>query len=125
LAHLEDRNQATAGSIRVQHGHNPHVPLIDDRERLGDGRVRGHTDDLGLHDIADLRGHIGDETRGGSLKCAQDEIDALIGVAAPCRDRLGHPGAPFEFRIANRRTDRVGVGISMANHQDFVHLPPR
>jgi len=52
----------------------------------------------------------------GQAECLQDEVDAVVGVAAARRPRPSDmPVRRFEFRIPNCRTDRVCVGIPVAN----------
>ena len=51
----------------------------------------------------------------------EDEVNALVGVAAARGHGVGQAGAALEFRVANRRTDGVRVGVPVSDDQYFAH----
>jgi len=95
--------------------------FVHQPQRLRRRRVGPHAQNAPLHHVGNFRRDIGDEFRRGHAECLQHEINPLVGVAGSARPRLGHAGAPLEFRVADGGADGVGVGIFVADDEDFAH----
>jgi len=121
LAELEKGEEAVTFPVVIHHRQDAEIFFIHQPQCLRRRGIRANTQDFPLHHIRDLGRDIRDKFRRRRVERFQDEIDAVVGVAAARGNRLGHAGAAFKIGVADGRADRVGVRITMANDQDFTH----
>lgn len=121
LRHLEDGDEAGADAVGPEHGEHADVALLHHAEDFGHGGGGRNAHHVAGHHVADLRRDIRHETRRGHAEGLEHEVDAVVGVAAARGHGVGQAGAALEFRVADGRADGVGVGIAMADDEDFTH----
>ena len=121
FAQLEQREQAVAAPLLVEHGQDADVALVHEMQGLGGGGVRRHAHDLALHHVGNFQRHVSHESGRGHAKGVQDKINPVVGVAAARGHGLSHAGAAFELRVADGRADRVRVGVAVADDKYFAH----
>ena len=78
-----------------------------------------NADDIPLHDILNAGVDIGKENRGFQTELLQSKIDPLVGISAPGGHGAFHSGCPLEFRISDRRADRVHIRVPVTNNECF------
>ena len=114
------RKKTGAGAVLAQHGQHADVHFVHHGEGFRHRGAGRHADDVARHHIADLGRDIGHEARRGHAESFEDEVDAVIGVAAAGGLRVRGAGAALEFRVGHRGTDRVGVRVAVADDQKFA-----
>jgi hypothetical protein len=121
LAHLKDGEDAFAGPVLIQDRQRANILFIHDAQRLGRCSLRRHAHDVGLHHVPDFRRHVRDKPRRRYIKRFQNEINAVVGVAAARGDSVGQAGPTLELSVTDGRANRVRVRIPMADDQHFAH----
>ena len=76
-------------------------------------------DDIPLHDILYAWIDIGKENRGLETEFIKSEINALVGVSAPCCYCTFHSRCALELRISDSGADRVHIRVAVADDEGF------
>src|SRR5690349_18417926 len=97
LADFENGDHARTVPVFVENGQNADVVLVHRGERFDDWRVRQDIDQIAAHDVADFWGNVGNEAWRFDAESFQNEINAVVGIAATSSDGVGQAGAAFEF----------------------------
>jgi len=121
LAGLEDGEQPAAAPLIVEDRQHADVAFVHEGEGLHERGSRRYREDVVPHHVGDPWGHVGDEAGRGQSKGAEDEVDAVVEIAAAGGDDVPHAGPALEFGVADGRADRIRVGIAVANDEDFTH----
>jgi hypothetical protein len=124
FAQLEQRQQPMTALRVVHHRQDAQIFFVHHAQRFGGGRVRPHTQDAALHHVGNLRRNVGDKFRRGHAERFQHKINPVVRVAAARGHRFLHAREPLEFRVTDGGTDRVSVGVAVADDKNFAHANP-
>ena len=114
-AELKDRQGTGDAAVRVEHGQDADIMVLDQFERFGAGGILRDGDDVGDHEVAHPGSDIAHIKGERLVETRQDGIDAGIGVAAARGDVTGFAPRLLEGRVGDGRADGVGVGIPVAD----------
>ncbi|MCX7868525.1 MAG: polyphosphate kinase [Terrimicrobiaceae bacterium] len=111
--------QAGAPSALAHHGQPPKAPLPEPGKGLIHRLVEAHRDHVGFHHVAHPWPHIGEECRSLEAKARKRVVNPLIGGSAAPGHRLAPPASPLEFGVGHCGTDRIHVGVAVADHKSL------
>ena len=118
LGHVGHGDQALHAPLVVHDGQGIGVDIAHEVPRFAHGHAALHARHVADAQVLHLWADVGAQGRRGHAEILQDELRFTVGRACPAGFVMHvRIDLVFQIRIGDGRTDAVGIGIAVADHQ--------